>query len=50
MQRRKLIRIEVNRYHVSKIRTELDRCGIHAAAAFPDLDGLASRIASNYRY
>lgn len=49
-QRRNLARIRVSPRHIFKIRTELDRCGIHAGAAFQDLDGLSSRIATIYGY
>lgn len=49
-QKRKLAKIDVSTSHISHIRSELDRCGIHAATAFPDLDGLTSRICSTYGY
>ena len=49
-QRRKLIKIEVSIRHISLIRSELDRCGIHAGIAFPDLDGLSERLCSIFRY
>ena len=33
-----------------KIRYDLDRCGIHSASMFPDIDGLASHIKATYVY
>ncbi|HSL42266.1 MAG TPA: FRG domain-containing protein [Anaerolineales bacterium] len=33
-----------------KLKRSLDKCGIHAAALMPDLDGLAQRIIFNHDY
>lgn len=40
------ILIDVNELHT--IRFDLDRCGIHAASLFPDMEGLAKRIRWRY--
>jgi hypothetical protein len=39
-----LYKIEVPHKAFQAIRYDLDRCGIHASAIFPDLSGLAQRI------
>jgi len=42
----KLTRIRIAPESFRRLRNELDRCGVHAASLFPDLDGLAERVAS----
>jgi hypothetical protein len=47
-QRSKLEKVMVPYRRFSRLRRDLDRCGVHAAALFPDLDGIASRLHNQY--
>ena len=44
LSRGHLDKIEIRHELFEQIRFDLDRCGIHASALFPDLSGLAQRI------
>lgn len=50
MQRSRITKIEISMRKIFQMKTELDRCGIHAAIAFPDLDGLSERLCEMYKY
>ncbi|MGE5463530.1 MAG: FRG domain-containing protein [Syntrophothermus sp.] len=43
-----LIRVVIPPGSFEKLKLSLDKCGVHAAALMPDLDGLAQRIVFNH--
>ena len=45
-----LIRMVIPCESFEKLKRSLDKCGVHAAALMPDLDGLAQRIVFNHDY
>jgi len=47
-QRSRLQKILIPTSHFGSLRLELDRCGIHASALFPGLDGLARRLTASH--
>ena len=49
-QNRSLEKIIIHPATFPKIRYDLDRCGIHSASMFPDIDGLASHIKATHTY